>query len=78
MYAHVWEANVDAVEWYRKKGFQVGELVEGYYRKLRPGGARVVWKEVGVLEKLAAEGKGGVWEEREGNGEGRVEDERGG
>lgn len=43
IYAHVWEANEEALEWYIKRGFEVGEeVVEGYYRKLRPSGARIV------------------------------------
>jgi len=46
VYAHVWEANEEALEWYRKRGFVVGEnVVHGYYRKLRPNGAKVVrWR----------------------------------
>lgn len=36
------------LEWYLKRGFEVrGEVVKGYYRRLRPGGARVVVMEVG-------------------------------
>lgn len=56
VYAHVWEANEDALEWYAKRGF-VAEpsVVEGYYRKLRPSGARVVRRRVGVREYLMAE-----------------------
>ncbi|KAI5855337.1 acyl-CoA N-acyltransferase [Tricharina praecox] len=43
VFAHVWQENEDALEWYRKRGFTVDEgIVEGYYRKLRPDGARVV------------------------------------
>jgi len=43
VYAHVWEANSDALEWYARRGFTVDrEMVKGYYRKLRPNGARVV------------------------------------
>lgn len=46
VYAHVWEANVEALEWYVKRGFVVEEeVLQGYYRKLRPNGAKVVrWK----------------------------------
>ncbi|KAF8449936.1 hypothetical protein BGX38DRAFT_517758 [Terfezia claveryi] len=46
VYAHVWEANDEALEWYRRRGFVVGEdVVHGYYRKLRPNGAKVVrWR----------------------------------
>ena len=52
IYAHVWEANEDALAWYRKRGFVVGELVTDYYRKLRPAGARLVRRWVGVQEFL--------------------------
>ena len=49
VYAHVWEANTDALEWYEKRGFEVEKgVVEGYYRKLRPTGARVVRRRLGV------------------------------
>ena len=49
IYAHVWEANEEALEWYGKRGFEVGEeVVEGCYRKLRPSGAKVVRRRVGV------------------------------
>ncbi|KAA8892993.1 acyl-CoA N-acyltransferase [Sphaerosporella brunnea] len=43
VYAHVWQENRDALEWYRKRGFVVDEgVVEGYYMRLKPGGARIV------------------------------------
>jgi ribosomal protein S18 acetylase RimI-like enzyme len=43
VYAHVWEANDEALEWYQRRGFGVtGEIQDGYYKKLRPTGARVV------------------------------------
>lgn len=55
IYAHVWEANEEALEWYAKRGFEVEEeLVEGYYRKLRPSGARVVRRRIGVGDYLRA------------------------
>lgn len=51
VYAHVWEANTEALEWYVRRGFSVEKaLVEGYYRRLRPAGARVVRRLVGVGE----------------------------
>ena len=61
VYAHVWEANTDALEWYEKKGFEVEKgIVEGYYRKLRPTGARVVRRRLGVGDYLGVkEGCGG-------------------
>jgi ribosomal protein S18 acetylase RimI-like enzyme len=43
VYAHVWQENLDALEWYQKRGFSVDDgVVEGYYRKLRPSGAKIV------------------------------------
>ena len=55
VYAHVWEANEDAVEWYARRAF-VGEpeVVVGYYTKLRPRGARVVRRRVGVEDQSRA------------------------
>lgn len=47
VYAHVWEANPEALEWYRGRGFVVEELVEEYYRRLKPGGAWLVRKKLG-------------------------------
>jgi len=56
VYAHVWEANPEALEWYGKRGFEVGEVEGGYYRRLKPGGARVVRRGLGVREYLAVGG----------------------
>ncbi|RPB14738.1 hypothetical protein P167DRAFT_572030, partial [Morchella conica CCBAS932] len=55
VYAHVWEANTEALEWYRRRGFDVdtGEVVKGYYSKLRPAGARVVRRRIGVGDAIA-------------------------
>ena len=40
-----------------KRGFEVGgEVVVGYYRKLRPSGARVVRRRVGVRDWVGAVG----------------------
>ena len=84
VYAHVWEANEEALEWYIKRGFDVGEEVEeGYYRKLRPSGARVVRRRVGVEDWVGAVGgwKRDAKEEGEGvataqeNGVVRTEDD---
>lgn len=47
-----------------KRGFEVEKgVVEGYYRKLRPAGARVVRRRLGVVDYLGVkEGVGGrVW-----------------
>lgn len=59
VYAHVWEANTDALDWYRRRGFDVdsGEVVQGYYRKLRPAGARVVRRRVGIVDALVTAGR---------------------
>lgn len=57
IYAHVWEANGDALEWYVKRGFRVEqEVILGYYRKLRPSGARVVRRSLGVADWLRVKG----------------------
>lgn len=46
IYAHVWEKNEDALEWYAKRGFKRVMLIERYYKRLRPGGAWIVRKEL--------------------------------
>jgi N-alpha-acetyltransferase 50 len=46
IYAHVWECNTDALEWYSKRGFYQVVMVDNYYRKLRPGGAWIVKKDL--------------------------------
>ncbi|KAH0846142.1 hypothetical protein AYO21_09159 [Fonsecaea monophora] len=46
IYAHVWEKNEDALEWYARRGFKRVMLIEQYYRKLRPSGAWIVRKEL--------------------------------
>ncbi|KIV91496.1 hypothetical protein PV10_06030 [Exophiala mesophila] len=46
VYAHVWEKNEDALEWYEKRGFYRVLLVQRYYRRLNPGGAWIVRKEL--------------------------------
>lgn len=41
--AHVHEANEDGLRWYVARGFKVQEgVVEGYYRRLQPSGAKIV------------------------------------
>ena len=32
--AHVWEANAEGLEWYRKRGFKQLAKEDGYYRML--------------------------------------------
>ncbi|KKY25477.1 putative gnat family acetyltransferase [Phaeomoniella chlamydospora] len=43
VYAHVWEKSEDALEWYKKRGFKLTMLIDGYYRKLKPSRAWIVW-----------------------------------
>ena len=53
VYAHVWEANQEALEWYERRGFVAeGALVKDYYRRLKPSGARVVRRRIGVGDHL--------------------------
>lgn len=59
VYAHVWEANTDALEWYVRREFAVEDLVASYYRRLKPSGARVVRRAVWVEDWLVAEGEAG-------------------
>nr|OQO25560.1 hypothetical protein B0A51_07524 [Rachicladosporium sp. CCFEE 5018] len=54
--AHVWEANAEGLEWYRKRGFREMGREKGYYRKLKPDGAVVVRREVGVMDLAGREG----------------------
>ena len=48
--AHVWEANEEGLEWYRKRGFKVVSLEPGYYRRLNPPDAVVMLRDVGVMD----------------------------
>lgn len=50
--AHVWEANSEALEWYQRRGFVMVGKEEGYYRRLKPQGAVVVERRVGVMDLL--------------------------
>lgn len=50
--AHVWEANEEGMEWYKKRNFDIVGKEEGYYRKLRPQGAFLVQKWIGVGDLL--------------------------
>jgi ribosomal protein S18 acetylase RimI-like enzyme len=58
--AHVWEANEEGLEWYKKRNFEVLEKEEGYYRKLRPQGAFLVRKWIGVSDLLGSAGSDGA------------------
>lgn len=57
--AHVWEANDEGLEWYKKRNFEILEKEEGYYRKLRPQGAILVRKWIGVGDLLGSTITGG-------------------
>lgn len=75
--AHVWVANADGLAWYRRRGFEVLRREEGYYRRLTPSAAWVVWRRVGVGDLLVGVGgdEGGADGAREGEGEGEKERE---
>lgn len=47
IYAHVWEANTDALEWYSRRGFTRVNLIPQYYHRLQPTGAWLVRRELG-------------------------------
>lgn len=46
VYAHVWETNEEALQWYEKHGFQRILLVPQYYRRLAPSGAWIVRRDL--------------------------------
>lgn len=50
--AHVWEANAEGLNWYRRRGFREVGKEEGYYRRLKPSGAVVMQKDLGVLDLM--------------------------
>lgn len=59
IYAHVWEANTDALEWYSQRGFTLDkEVLQGYYRRLKPSGARIVQRRITIEDHLAAKNRG--------------------
>ena len=51
--AHVWEDNIEGLEWYRKRGFHEVAKEEGYYRRLNPQAAVVVQRNISVLDLLS-------------------------
>lgn len=51
--AHVWEANLDALEWYRKRGFCEIRRENGYYRRLDPQSAVVMQRKVSVMDMMS-------------------------
>ena len=62
--AHVHEANDDALRWYIARGFQVQNgVIENYYRRLKPSGARIVkltlqWSNEGNTESQEKKDEG--------------------
>lgn len=50
--AHVWVNNDEGREWYAKRGFKELRVEEAYYRRLKPQGAVVVKRTVGVGDLL--------------------------
>ncbi|KAK4635658.1 N-alpha-acetyltransferase 50 [Fulvia fulva] len=50
--AHVWVANTEGLEWYRKRGFREVRRESGYYRRLDPQDAVVMQKDVGPSDLL--------------------------
>jgi ribosomal protein S18 acetylase RimI-like enzyme len=44
--AHVWTANTDALEWYRRRGFEEISREEDYYRRLSPSAAVVMQRSI--------------------------------
>ncbi|KAF7197228.1 N-alpha-acetyltransferase 50 [Pseudocercospora fuligena] len=50
--AHVWEANAEGLNWYRKRGFREVGRESNYYRRLDPQGAVVVQRDIGVMDML--------------------------
>jgi N-alpha-acetyltransferase 50 len=57
--AHVWEANEEAREWYRKMGFREVRFEDGYYKRLKPAGAWTIERRVGVGDLLGMEEENG-------------------
>lgn len=55
--AHVWEANADGLEWYRKRGFTELRREESYYPRLKPTAAVVMQRRIGVLDLVGKAGE---------------------
>lgn len=52
---HVWEANADGLEWYKKRGFRVVAHEPEYYRRLAPKtAALVIRRDIGPTDLLSA------------------------
>lgn len=48
--AHVWVANEEGLQWYRKRGFKEVSREVGYYRRLNPQDAVVMLRDVSVMD----------------------------
>ncbi|KFZ04269.1 hypothetical protein V501_09206, partial [Pseudogymnoascus sp. VKM F-4519 (FW-2642)] len=60
LYAHVWTENVEGLEWYKARGFEVeGGVVGGYYRRLSPDTAWVLRRRLGARDYLEYGGASG-------------------
>ena len=46
VYLHVWVENDEAIAFYKKKGFSVGDTVSDYYKKLTPPDGIVLFKDI--------------------------------
>ncbi|CAI7630629.1 unnamed protein product [Penicillium pancosmium] len=72
--AHVHEANEDGLRWYTARGFKVQDgVVEGYYRRLKPSGARIVKLDVEWLENDQVKGAPANGEEDDEEGWEKIE-----
>jgi hypothetical protein len=59
VYAHVWTENEEALQWYEKRGFRrEGEVVKGYYRRLKPDTAWILRRRLVVADYLAMPASG--------------------
>lgn len=67
LYAHVWTENSEGLKWYVARGFKREEnVVQGYYRQLKPDTAWILRRRIGPSDYLAHTSKAqGVLEERE-------------
>ncbi|KAK7206311.1 acyl-CoA N-acyltransferase [Myxozyma melibiosi] len=46
VYCHVWVENEEAMAWYAHQGFERGEFLKGYYRKMEPAGDAYIFRKV--------------------------------
>ena len=44
VYLHVWVTNKDAISFYKKQDFEIGETLQGYYKRVNPPDAYIVKK----------------------------------